>query len=194
MGVLIDETGNKHGRLTVLERAEKSPSGKLRWKCRCSCGKITTVQGNHLRNGMTRSCGCLQHELLLDRVNGHTLVNNHLRSYQRHAKTRNLPWTLSKKEFYRITTNPCYYCGRPPKSIPSNKWHTPTRSFTGIDRLDNNKGYSTENVVPACHECNSAKSSRSAKDFYWWINRVYTHSYAPNVSHTNFPMKELVLL
>lgn len=55
----IDETGNKYGRLTVIE-LDKERSGKLAfWKCRCDCGTITTVSGIKLRDGHTQSCGCL---------------------------------------------------------------------------------------------------------------------------------------
>ena len=32
------------------------------WKCRCDCGKVTTVRARSLWSGNTRSCGCLQKE------------------------------------------------------------------------------------------------------------------------------------
>lgn len=60
MGRLIDETGNKYSRLLVISRA--FPEGKtgVWWNCRCDCGKEVVVRGTSLRNGNTRSCGCLQ--------------------------------------------------------------------------------------------------------------------------------------
>ena len=33
------------------------------WKCQCTCGNITSVQGSSLKNGHTKSCGCLQSEI-----------------------------------------------------------------------------------------------------------------------------------
>lgn len=63
MGVLKDETGKKYGRLTVLERAGSTPGGIATWKCRCDCGNETIVQGAHLRNGHTVSCGCRMREV-----------------------------------------------------------------------------------------------------------------------------------
>lgn len=55
---LINEIGNKYGRLTVIERAENRNG--VRWRCRCECGKEIEVLGTSLRSGNTKSCGCLQ--------------------------------------------------------------------------------------------------------------------------------------
>lgn len=56
----IDETGKQYGQLTVLYRAPNDKNGRAMWHCRCSCGKELDVLGKSLRNGNTRSCGCLQ--------------------------------------------------------------------------------------------------------------------------------------
>ena len=56
----IDETGNKYGRLTVLEEG-KSYLGMAMWWCRCECGISKKISGISLRSG-TKSCGCLQRE------------------------------------------------------------------------------------------------------------------------------------
>lgn len=53
-----DETGNVYGRLTVLRVGVYNRLG-YKWICLCECGKETEVQGTFLRNGNTRSCGCL---------------------------------------------------------------------------------------------------------------------------------------
>lgn len=55
--------GERHGRLTILAEAERTPSGKRKALCRCECGNTTTVQVTHLRRGVSRSCGCLQREV-----------------------------------------------------------------------------------------------------------------------------------
>ena len=38
---LIDLTGKRFGRLTVIERAENDKSGNPFWKCKCDCGNET---------------------------------------------------------------------------------------------------------------------------------------------------------
>lgn len=55
----IDLTGQRFGRLTVLEFVRTSEKGhSLIWRCKCDCGNVVEVAGNNLRNGHTTSCGC----------------------------------------------------------------------------------------------------------------------------------------
>ena len=62
MGKLIDLTGQKFNRLTVIERDLQDKRKGTYWYCRCDCGNFTSVLSNYLRNGKTKSCGCLQKE------------------------------------------------------------------------------------------------------------------------------------
>ena len=54
---VIDLTGKKFGRLTVLKRV-LNVAYHATWECLCDCGRTTKVQGTDLRLGRTRSCGC----------------------------------------------------------------------------------------------------------------------------------------
>lgn len=55
----IDEVGNQYGLLTVIERSqEKSDNSHIFWKCKCQCGNEVIINGQNLRNGVTKSCGC----------------------------------------------------------------------------------------------------------------------------------------
>jgi hypothetical protein len=58
MPALLDLTGEKYNRLTVICRAPRV-ADKTRWSCRCDCGKIVEVHTMHLRSGHTKSCGCI---------------------------------------------------------------------------------------------------------------------------------------
>ena len=62
MSKLIDLTGQVFGRLTALEPVGKNKRGNYLWKCRCACGNFCVVSSYLLRNGKTRSCGCLHDE------------------------------------------------------------------------------------------------------------------------------------
>ena len=66
MRMVIDLTGQKFGRLTVISRAADhiQPSGRknIAWLCCCECGNYVVVIGNSLRQGRTKSCGCLAKE------------------------------------------------------------------------------------------------------------------------------------
>ena len=70
-----DLTGMKFGKLTVISRADDniSPSGykTIMWNCMCGCGNKTIVRGKLLTGGITKSCGCLQKELMSKRQTIH---------------------------------------------------------------------------------------------------------------------------
>ena len=63
MGKFMDLTGQKFGRLTVVERVENNKDNHIQWLCQCECGKQKVVLGNSLKRGLTRSCGCLSKEV-----------------------------------------------------------------------------------------------------------------------------------
>lgn len=58
---VIDMTGQKIGKLTVLERDTSKTGQAAYWICKCNCGNIVSVRGSNLRdkNHPTQSCGCL---------------------------------------------------------------------------------------------------------------------------------------
>lgn len=62
MSKLIDLTGRKIGKLTVIDRAEDyvSPNGvrAVKWNCRCDCGNIVQAKTMYLTRGKITSCGC----------------------------------------------------------------------------------------------------------------------------------------
>lgn len=53
---LIDLTGQRFGRLTVVERAPNR--GRTYWTCRCECGADVEASAGNLRSDRTQSCGC----------------------------------------------------------------------------------------------------------------------------------------
>ena len=59
-----DLSGQRFGRLLVLEDTKKRMYKSVIWKCECDCGNIVEVYAPSLKNGSTRSCGCLHKEQL----------------------------------------------------------------------------------------------------------------------------------
>ena len=68
MSKLRDLTGQKFGRLYVIERSFKGNSEKTMWKCQCDCGNVVNVAGHSLTSGNTKSCGCLRSEIASSRM------------------------------------------------------------------------------------------------------------------------------
>jgi hypothetical protein len=62
MHIVKNETGNRYGKLTVIKFDHMDKSHNAYFLCACDCGCTTVVKGNRLRNGRTKSCGCLKRE------------------------------------------------------------------------------------------------------------------------------------
>ena len=45
MGKIIDLTGQKFNKLTVIEKTDERKNRQVVWKCRCDCGNISYVVG-----------------------------------------------------------------------------------------------------------------------------------------------------
>lgn len=59
MGKRIDITGNKYGKLTVIEELkERNKDGKIVCRCICECGNYCNIKKINLTKGKTKSCGC----------------------------------------------------------------------------------------------------------------------------------------
>jgi hypothetical protein len=115
-------------------------------------------------------------------------VYNNFRS---HAKMRGFDFELTMEQAEVLFKSNCYYCGIEPKQVkkhptgkinPNRKWilknyFVPGGDYVynGIDRKDNNKGYSLENCVPCCGRCNRAKDTTSYDEFLQYIDRLIQH-------------------
>lgn len=67
MSGLIDLTGQRFGRLTVLREFGRR-NNQVCWECRCDCGNIIYVRSYDLRSGHTKSCGCYQIETSTENI------------------------------------------------------------------------------------------------------------------------------
>lgn len=100
-------------------------------------------------------------------------------SYIQHgAKQRGYKFNLTDEQVGELIVQPCHYCGL--EAIDSNQRTIGNRGvfhYNGIDRVNNDKGYVTGNVVPCCLICNRAKNSWSAEEFKAWVKRAYHHMF-----------------
>lgn len=83
---------------------------------------------------------------------------------------------MSKEFFEKITQENCHYCGKEPSQIKKNYYNNGDHTYNGIDRIDNSKGYTEDNVVSCCSICNYAKKTATQSSFLEWIKKVYHHS------------------
>lgn len=77
MAKLIDLTGRRFGRLTVINRAGNF-NNLPTWLCKCDCGAELIVLGCNLRTKHTQSCGCIRKEVTAERSIKHGMSNSRL--------------------------------------------------------------------------------------------------------------------
>lgn len=127
MGKLIDMTGwimSEHGvpdsRITVINRADNKGIHVM-WNCKCSCGNNCILEGSKLRSGNTKSCGCINKELLIARniASGEEIqIGDHfgkltviadLGMRKQKSRNKNWRWSLCQCD-----------CGSNPIEVPNN--------------------------------------------------------------------------
>jgi hypothetical protein len=188
MSSKVDITGQRFGRLLVVECLGIATHGFRWWGCICDCGNKVAVRSRELFHGDTRSCGCLQSESRAhygglaghNKLSyGHAARNELFSSYKKSARKRGIAWELSAKQFFDIVSLPCAYCGAPPDSVRKpNKGVNGEFIYSGVDRIDNNLGYIAGNVTPCCWICNRAKGTLSLHEFSKWCERLFHNTKA----------------
>lgn len=175
---IIDLTGQKFGRLTVIKQSVKiARGGNIKWECVCDCGKAISTTSYSLRIKNTKSCGCLKIERLIERSilpENEGLFREFFLRYRFGADQRGFSFNLTRPFFDKMVKQNCYYCGTPPAQVTRRSRAT-NFFFSGIDRIDSKIGYEESNVVPCCSVCNIAKNDTPQSEFLDWIKRVATH-------------------
>ena len=164
---MIDvQVGSKFGDLVVLELVPGSKNKHPLARCRCSCGRERTPRVTALRHGSADCCsycshkrGWLKRQRLTEKQRD---VARRESIYKQNAKKKNIEWLLSKKVFCHLLDGACYYCAKMPA--------------LGIDRYDNNVGYTPDNSVSCCSYCNYAKRDLAADQFLYHVSEIHKHS------------------
>ena len=68
---MADLTGKRFGRWVVIKYDHTNKHREPYWECKCECGTTKVVLGASLKNGNSRSCGCLQRDTARKRATTH---------------------------------------------------------------------------------------------------------------------------
>ena len=146
---MIDLTGERFGRLTVVRQEGKNRQGCYLWLCECDCGNPKIVNGAELRRGNVSSCGRLNRELARDRLVKHGYSRTKLYS----------EWLIMRRRCRDDGSyNSMKYAQRGIKVCDS--WRNDFQSFAdyvshlphfeepgySLDRIDNDGDYEPGNV------------------------------------------------
>lgn len=149
----------KFGKLIPLERVEapehiKNVNGTF-WKCKCDCGNEIRVSRSNLISGSTKSCGCIPNRTIMpNKQHCKNIIYSRYTQRCRNSKRKGL--FLTKEQVIELSLKSCHYCGLDHSNIARTKYES--LEYNGLDRIDNSKGYSLDNVVTCCKFCNALRS------------------------------------
>jgi hypothetical protein len=164
--------GKKFGSWVVLDTYDGGQNGEF-LRCQCDCGKISYLNPYHLKQGLStrcRSCASSSHNYKTELTGPHRIYNQ----YKYQANRRGIEFDLTFSEVRFLIQCKCSYCG----ISPSQVWRSGLRIpylYTGIDRVNNDLGYTGANVVPCCGICNHMKKDLNKEEFLSHIKRIAEH-------------------
>lgn len=88
-------------------------------------------------------------------------MRNKFNHFRNNAINRGINFDLTKDQVYELCNKDCVYCGK--------------KRCLGIDRVDNSKGYTIDNVVPCCGCCNKMKMDLEINFFIDQITKIYNN-------------------
>lgn len=104
--------------------------------------------------------------------------------YKNRASKKNLDFILSQDEFDALKQEPCYLCGK-----TSSLQH-----LNGVDRLDNNKGYTMDNIKACCFGCNHLKRNYVLEDMLNKFMDIYSFNIThKQVDHSDIIVKQMMI-
>lgn len=170
--------GNRYGRLVVIKEVNPhvliSKKHRRKVVCKCDCGKSKTFLLENIRNGNTKSCGCLAKEVSAKTGKNsktHGMTNSREHSTWRNMKTRCL--NSNSASYERYGGRGITICKRwlKFKNFYEDMGNKPIGKT--LDRIDNNKGYSKQN----CRWATNKEQARNKK-----CNIVYKGEYPVEAS------------
>lgn len=175
--------GQKFGTWTVIEEAGRTRDKTVIWLCKCQCGTVRKISGNALRAGYSKHCGCLRDRRIIfrkDKESNRQLaifkqLYANLRSRNNKCKNKNL---VSFDDFISLSKCNCYYCNAPPFNIAKDSKPHINKDilyYTGLDQVIAGSGYSKNNIVPCCINCNRIKNILSKDDFKNLVINIYNN-------------------
>lgn len=162
--------GDRFGHVVVVSVGDLfGPSSKprqRRYMCRLLCGHVVPLRWTDAKKGTQKACGeCTSGGFYSSEE---TVSRTYFKSYKSGALIRDIPFDLTEEQFFAKTKRPCAYCGDEPSRAMFSHQKAKRGSKilrNGLDRVNNELGYTDTNTVPCCWLCNHMKGTMTSVEF-----------------------------
>lgn len=142
----LNLTGKRFGKLVVIKTAGKTKNGAYLWQCKCDCGNEIIANVGNLKNGHTKSCGCLRVDRCKTNFTKHGL--EHTRLYGIWSDMRLRCYDEKNIAYHRYGGRGITICDEWKNDVKAfYDWATANgyKDSLTIDRIDNDGNYCPEN-------------------------------------------------
>lgn len=142
---MFNLVGKIFGRLKIICRTSNNKWGGPRWLCQCNCGNKKITDGSSLRNGSTRSCGCLKRQGN-NLKHGNNKINKRTQVYRAWSAMWNRCYNINYEKYSQwggrgITVYKKWLAF---ENFLTDMGDPPTTRHS-LDRIDNNGNYCPKN-------------------------------------------------
>lgn len=165
----------KFGSLTVQELGKTDKHGKVRWVCKCDCGRLKLINAASLTRGLSKTCGyCIKWNFT-----GYGDVSGSwFRKLIENAKTRGIDVSITITDVWKLyehqrrkcalTGLPIVFCRYSERAAGSQT--------ASVDRIDSSRGYVLGNIQIIHKRLNRMKNVMGNEEFLAWCSLVCTHN------------------
>lgn len=164
---------------TVIKREGNTVQRNSTWLCQCQCGyqaifSTKTIDRHFGQESNPNAFACPN--CTIPKKQRKAELNIIWNGYHSQAKSRGLSWELSLEVFEQLIYSNCHYCGTAPgvRTVGVRRWKRPVKA-NGIDRKNNELGYTNKNSVSCCATCNRVKGVLSDFEFIELCIQVVEH-------------------
>lgn len=188
---ILDKIGKTFNNIKIISIHDRI-KGRLFYNVEClNCGKESIMRSDRFTGTQKlKTCShCRQDEAIktsISRATPLSVYSSLYSSYKSNAINRGFKFSLTKEEFTKIVSNNCYYCNSEPIESPTSKGFNRTNipvKHNGVDRKDNNIGYTKKNSVPCCTTCNMMKKTLGVSEFINHVFKISEHMKVQRLVH-----------
>lgn len=171
MSTLIDMIDMRFGRWTVVAQAP-SKHGQAMWTCRCDCGSVKSVSGQHLRRGNSTGCrSCIK----WGPRDGIPIPSRQWSHIKASATKRRIDFKVTRELVYDVFERQGARCALTGLPLCFDSPQKRSDGTASLDRIDSSKGYIPGNIQWVHKDINLMKGSLSQDQLLRYCSLILSH-------------------